>query len=305
MDGNMEGFKCYLLENDRSELTVNGYCNDVKVFSDWYNDHFHGLFTIDQLSTTLVRQFKEFMIKEGKKPQTINRRIAGLSVYADWAMQTGLLKSSRNPLHGIKKTQQSPLAPRWLTEKQKAQILRAIEKDLENAMVHYPKLKVIHIRDAAIVRLLLHTGLRVSEVITLQLSDVTFTDRNGSLIVRDGKGGKRREIPLNKEARQAIKSYLKVRPQIDIEYLFIDKNDSSVTEKTVRRSVNRFANLAGLKNVTVHTLRHTFAKNLIDRGVSIDKVAILLGHASLNTTRLYIIPSEQDLEESVLCLEDE
>lgn len=86
--------------------------------------------------------------------------------------------------------------------------------------------------------------------------------------------------------------------------LFLGQRNEGVQSKTIQRAVQRFAKKAGLKNVTPHTLRHTFAKSLIDAGVSLEKVAILLGHSNLNTTRIYTTPGKEDLEDAVESIDE-
>jgi len=86
--------------------------------------------------------------------------------------------------------------------------------------------------------------------------------------------------------------------------LFLGQRNEGVQSKTIQRAVQRFSKKAGLKNVTPHTLRHSFAKALIDAGVSLEKVATLLGHSNLNTTRIYTTPGEEDLEDAVGKIED-
>jgi integrase/recombinase XerC len=131
------------------------------------------------------------------------------------------------------------------------------------------------------------------------MGDITLDDRKGSVTVREGKGTKRREVPLNAKARKAIIEYLRVRPDVDSDELFLGQRNEGVQSKTIQRAVQRFAKKAGLKNATPHTLRHSFAKALIDAGVSLEKVATLLGHSNLNTTRIYMAPGEEDLEDAV------
>ena len=162
----------------------------------------------------------------------------------------------------------------------------------------------MYFRDAAIVKLIFYAGLRVGEIIQLRLSDIILDERKGSVIVREGKGTKRREIPLNVKARKAMLDYLQVRPEIESNYLFLGQRNEGIKSKTVQRSVTRFTDPIGLRDVTPHTLRHTFAKSLIDSGVSFEKVATLLGHSNLNTTRIYTTPGIQDLEDAIGELDD-
>jgi integrase/recombinase XerC len=100
-------------------------------------------------------------------------------------------------------------------------------------------------------------------------------DRKRSVVVREGKGTKRREIPLNSRIRKALLDYLRVRPDVEGEDLFLGQRDEGIQSKTVQRAVLRFTGEAGKENVTPHVLRHSFAKALIDSGVTLEKVATL------------------------------
>ena len=255
------------------------------------------------LTNAAVRAYKQYLLDQENKPKTINRRLAALAAYAHWLDQAGYVKNARNPVQGVKAVRETALAPKWLDKKQRAALLRAVDKEVEDAMRRYPRLRLMFLRDAAIVKLILYSGLRVSEVIQLKVSDILLDERKGSVVVREGKGTKRREIPLNIRARKAILDYLRLRPEVENEYLFLGQQNEAIKSKTVQRAVSRFTEVIDIKNVTPHTLRHTFAKSLIDSGVSLEKVATLLGHSNLNTTRIYTTPGIQDLEDAIDDLE--
>ena len=174
-----------------------------------------------------------------------------------------------------------------------------MERDLQVARKRYPRLWVLRLRDATMATVLLNTGLRVGELCTLRLLDVQMSERKGKVIVRSGKGGKQRVVPLNGQARRMLRQWLLHRPSVETDALFVGQRSGAVSARSVQRAVGRLAQLAGLEAVTPHILRHTFAKSLINQGVSIEKVAALLGHSDLNTTRIYITPGERDLEEAV------
>jgi integrase/recombinase XerC len=136
----------------------------------------------------------------------------------------------------------------------------------------------------------------------LTLDDVEISPRKGQVTV-NGKGFKQRTIPLNKASREILRQWLQVRPDSGDRALFINQRGAPAKLRSAQRAVKRIAEQAGLEDVTPHTLRHTFAKSLIDEGVTLEKVAKLLGHSSLDTTRIYVTPSEKDLEEAVESLE--
>jgi len=300
----LDEFQAYMLTEDRSPVTITGYTGDVRLFAKWYEEHLGEALTPDALTNEAVRSYKQHLLNQAAKPKTINRRLAALAAYAHWLEQAGYVRNSRNPVQGVKAVKETALAPRWLDRKQRAALLRAVDKEVEDALRRYPRLRLMYLRDAAIIKLILFAGLRVGEIIQLRMSDITLDERKGSVVVREGKGTKRREIPLNAKARKALLEYLRMRPDVEMEALFLGQRNEGVQSKTIQRAVQRFSKKAGLKNVTPHTLRHSFAKALIDAGVSLEKVATLLGHVNLNTTRIYTTPGVQDLEDAINGLED-
>jgi site-specific recombinase XerD len=184
------------------------------------------------------------------------------------------------------------------------------------------------VRDMAVIQTLLGTGLRISELANLRLEDVELSNRKGMVRVREGKGGKSRIVPLDNRTRSALLRYVGTRQkQLQLleqtsEHmpgrlpstrrsrsrkpdsrqfegpLFVGQR-GPLNERGIDYLVRKYAYQARLENCTAHTLRHTFAKNLVDAGTPLDQVAILLGHESLDTTRVYTRPSRRDLERAV------
>ncbi len=304
MDSLLAEFECYLAETDHAELTVGGYVGDVRRFLRWFEEAYPEPFSLPLLTSAVVRNYRQTLLDQGMRPATINRQLASLAAFAHWAQRLGYLQVQRNPVLEVKAIPQMPLAPRWLDKKEQTKLLHAVTDEVERAMRRYPRLQVLVLRDAALVLLMLNTGLRLHEVEALKLSDLQITERGGKVIVRQGKGGKYREVPLNANVRRILHDYLNVRPKVASTMFFIGLHEEGVQGKTIRRAVARFAKLAGVEEVSPHTLRHTFAKALIDSGVGLEKVAALLGHSNLNTTRIYITAGQRDLEVAVEELEN-
>ena len=145
---------------------------------------------------------------------------------------------------------------------------------------------------------MLHTGVRVSELCALVWQDVHLSERRGLLTVRSGKGSKRRHIPLNRDARQALRTLGYAEHAGTAASRFCGQR-GPLTPRGVQRLLARVARAAGLLHVTPHALRHSFCKNLVNVGVGLEKIALLAGHDSLETTRRYCEPSLQDLEQVV------
>jgi len=220
----------------------------------------------------------------GFKPATVNRRLASISAFCKWAQGEGL--ADGNPCDQISIVPEVRAAPKWLTKREQYALVRAVQKG------NRP-------RDEALIMLMLHTGLRVSEVSKLRIGDISISPRKGEIIVRGGKGEKFRTVPLNLNVRKALKAYLSVRPQVDHDYLFVGQRGQPLRPPGIYYLVKKYAHEARIENVSPHTLRHTFGKNLVDAGVPLDRVATLLGHSSLNTTRIYTVPSQADLQDAV------
>ncbi len=178
-------------------------------------------------------------------------------------------------------------------------------------------------RDAAMTVVMLAAGLRVSEVVNLRVGDVQLSERKGSLNVRFGKRDKSRTVPLNADARAYLSAWMELLPSnAPTAPLFVDtspearrrKRSTGEGEKTlaaqgkpydpldartIQRIVAHYGKVADIKGLTPYVLRHTCAKSLIDQGGSIDRVADILGHKSLETTRRYTQASQADLQAEV------
>ena len=297
----LQAYENYLIANDKAPQTVRGYLSDLRMFERWFEQSTGEAFEPQAITPSDVRAYRDYLfVVKRRKANTINRQLMSLRSYMAFAVRQGMLE--QNPVEAIKAVQQVSQAPRWLDKKEQYALQRAIEKDLQIAQLRYPVRVYTRKRDAAMVTLILHTGLRLSELLALRLADIELSERKGQLQVL-GKGRKQRTIPLNAEARKAVQSWLQVRPEVaanDMVFLALEQtSEGSMSSRSVQSAVRRLGQDAGLPELSPHALRHTFAKNLVDAGVSLEKVAALLGHSSLNTTRVYITPGQQDLERAV------
>lgn len=157
-------------------------------------------------------------------------------------------------------------------------------------------------RDKTIVNLLYHTGIRVSELVSLQWEDIDTGRYQGVLRIRKGKGEKERIVPLNATARNLLQKYEESLGKRE-SYLFYGIRKNRLNEDGVLRMFYSLSKQAGVK-VTPHALSHTFCKNLLESNVTLDKIATLAGHSSLAVTQKYTTPSLQDLNAAVIQLDD-
>jgi len=289
----LTAFKNHLIEQDRSERTISGYLADQGHFARWFEQTNGEALSPQRLTPTDIREYRAWLQQRQVKPATINRHLAAIRAYANWAVETGQIAAS--PALKIKAAKQTSAAPQWLEKNQQYALVRQAEEAVTNAKTAPARRQAA--RDAALVKVLLHSGLRVGEVCALTLTDINLSPRKGKIVVRQGKGEKRREIPLNAEAREALENWFKLRPDFG-PLVFYGSRGDPLTPSGVHRRLAELGRLAEVE-VHAHTLRHTFAKNLVNTGASLEKVAALLGHSSLNTTRIYVTPGEKDLREAV------
>ena len=299
----LDNFAEYLQSQGRALATIKGYCADLAAFSRWFEQSNGDRLTPQRLTPTDVREYRQFLLQRGAKPATINRHLAAIGAWVAWARANGL--TDYNLANGIKDVEMQKLTPQWLDKRQQAALLKELERDLAAARTEAAKRQAV--RDRAMVVLFLNTGLRVSELCGLELGDITLSERKGEVRVL-GKGEKARTVPLNNASRSVLGEWLNLRPEdrqrmLRSRRVFVGKKGEPMTPSGVHRRLSELGRRAGV-DLSAHTLRHTFAKNLVDAGVTLEKVAALLGHSSLDTTRVYTTPGKSDLEKAVKALED-
>ena len=300
MSHDFEPFREHLIQLGRSERTIAGYLIDINTFACWFEQTNGYSLVPDNLTPTDVREYRQFLLNVRKaKASTINRHLAALRAYGHWVKSCGSVPY--NPVEGIKSIAQQKHAPKWLDRREQAVVLREVERRVQAARTEPAKRQAI--RDHCILVTLLNTGLRVSELIDLELSDITITDRKGELLVRAGKGTRQRVIPLNNTVRKALKAWFDIRPETAPQKVFTTQR-GAITSRAVQALLADIGKRARIQKMTPHMARHSFAKNLVNSGVTLEKVAMLLGHTSLDTTMVYTTPGMSDLDQAVRALDD-
>jgi integrase/recombinase XerC len=278
-------FALFLEEAERSSVTIKNYLCDLNYFVKWFELHTEQKISPDKITPTDLRDYKHYLSEVLLlKPKTVNRKLSSLKSFLNWACTEELIPDHRTP-RVPQPIPEEKVGPQWLNRNEQHSLLRIVEQGKNK-------------RDLTIIQLFLNTGLRVSELCSLMWNDIQINNRKGSLIVRSGKGGKRREIPLNQDARKVLKELGYSQNQGKKEVIFRGQR-GPMTPRGVESMLHKYVAHTELNEVTPHKLRHTFCKNLIDAGVSLEKVAMLAGHENLETTRRYCSPSNHDLEAAV------
>lgn len=194
------------------------------------------------------------------------------------------------------------------TPKKPRSIPKAIPLEAVEALVELPRDDLLGLRDRAILETLYGAGLRISELVNLDVDDIDIDD--GSVLVRSGKGGKGRRVPVGRAARRALSSYvLQSRPELvrravsrgSGPAVFLNARGGRLSRQGCWKILKTYARAAGLEDrVSPHTLRHSFATHMLDAGADIRVVQELLGHASLATTQVYTLVSDRRLREVYL-----
>ncbi|MEM3432786.1 MAG: tyrosine-type recombinase/integrase [Candidatus Micrarchaeaceae archaeon] len=277
----------YLGEQGRSPRTVANYALDLRDFCRWYRAS-EG--TDPLPSSVLPRDIEDYKAYlqtiRRAAPRTVNRRLAALSHFFKWAFQNGLAR--KDPTAGVRFLRLPPRKPRALSPREERRLRRAVEAGGSA-------------RDRAVIEVLLGTGLRVEELLALRRGDVELHPRSGVLIVRRGKGGTTRRVPLTASVRRALGAYLEALGDLPEDAPLWQGTRGPLRDRgAVGRMLEKYARLAGLEGVTPHVLRHTFATRYLEANPGdLRGLAALLGHASLNTVMVYTEPAEEDLLEKM------
>jgi integrase/recombinase XerD len=286
MDQNLTTKYIGWLKNEgHSENTVKVYLNGLNKLAGWFENTEGYQFEPAKVTTLHLHDFRSYMgTNEKLEPATINKIIASLKTFYKFALEMDIVSYNPTVKVKMKRTMKQYAAPKWLSKLDSAKFFHEIEK------VKNEKQKA---RDMAICRLMAGAGLRVQEVSDLTKGDICLENRRENVTIRDGKGDKFRTVPLNSDVFESIVEWLKFRENINpLDPLFITERNTKIGVRSIHYMVVKYANKGNLIDVSPHTLRHTFCKNLEEQGVPLQQIAYLAGHDSLETTRRYTEPGE-------------
>lgn len=287
----LDGFEKWLMNEGKKESTTNEYKRGILEFSEWYIDAVNEEFNPVDVVALDVKEYKQYLINKKLAPATINKKILGVKSYFNFLVEKGEI--NKNPVKKIKPQVIQNQGVKWLEKSEKNQLIRTIENIQtwnNNEWRFY--------RNKAIVYCMLLGGMRISEVADLTLDDIHF--KKNVIYIRDGKGGKGRVVFLNKDLKLHLKEWLNIRGEIETEYVFTSQmSDTGITTQGIQHIFRTLRDRSGLHDLTPHTLRHTFAHDLVEKGENLIVVAMLLGHEDINTTKIYTYPSQNELLKAV------
>jgi integrase/recombinase XerC len=291
MDEALAEFLRYLaLEKNASAHTVKCYREDLTQALEFFRTLPAKILQPSQLTTRPLRAYLAWLHEQGYARTTIARRMAALRSWCRFLCRQGVL--SANPADGLRSPRQERKLPHFLGEDDLVRLL-------ESPTAETP----LGLRDRAILETLYSAGLRVSELTGLNVTDL---DLDSGIAMIRGKGRRERLALLGTRALEALSNWLAVRDSVAArkasrarDAVFLNKNATRLASRSVGRLVEKYLAQAGLDpRTSPHTLRHSFATHLLDRGADIRSVQELLGHKSLGTTQIYTHVTTNRLQDS-------
>jgi len=283
-DKRVEDFLDFLTtEKGASEHTTKNYGIDLREFMK-----FLGGKDLKDLTYLDIRSFLAFLKSREYSKSSISRKLACLRSFFKYLIRENIL--SQNPAAGIATPKKEKHLPSFLNPDEVTKLLDAPAKNCWEEK-----------RDKAILEMFYSSGLRVSELVGLNHDDLDFF---GGLVRVRGKGKKERIVPVGQVALQHLRAYLDAKSPKEAvntlkKPLFMSRLGGRLTDRSVRRMILKYVKRTGLgKEISPHTLRHSFATHMLDRGADLRSVQELLGHANPSTTQIYTHVSTQRLKDA-------
>ena len=268
-------FKSFLSEEKHaSDNTIASYMRDISQFLVYLSKYAD--YTLLAATKPVIEDYMAWLKKNGKSPATVSRSLASLKCFYNYFITQGSIH--KNPTHNVVTDKAVKKLPQVLTSREVELLLEQPEC---NDMKGY--------RDRAMLELLYATGIRVSELISLNLDDVKIS----AGIIKCGASGKERVIPMYPAAIKALSDYISlVREQMiahsDEPALFVNMNGERMSRQGFWKVIKHYQEKAKIaKEITPHTLRHSFAAHLLENGADLHSIQEMLGHADISSTQIY------------------
>lgn len=279
-----EKLKGHLKITGKSPETMRGYYQNNLMFNEFLIDKYKVPVYIDEVKASDIEEYMHSLkVQKGYQPASVNRHLnATRALFKFSARQRWVVT---NPASQVEQLRVNRKKPEFLTSKEMGVLIKAIN----------------HPIGQTVARTLAYTGLRITECLNLTIKNIDL--KNNIIHVINGKGGKDRDVPLPKSLKTYLKYYLdKIRPKTDSPFLFATKKTGRFSAVYMNRILKEAVKELGWqRDITCHTLRHSFASILVnEKGASLSHVAEILGHEDYRTiTSLYVHSTEEQLKEAV------
>ena len=265
-------FITYLSSEKRfSEHTIKSYTTDLKQFTSFLSSEFQIIDEINEISFQIIRTWIASLLEKGINPRSVNRKISTLKTYFKFLIREG--KLIENPMMKVVAPKSKKRLPVFIEEDQIASLLNEVQ--FEEGFVGQ--------RNKLIIELFYVTGIRLSELINIKISDVDFNNQSIKVL---GKRNKERIIPLSSQVVNDLNIFIENNQKN--KYLFTNLEGEKLYNKLVYRLVNKYiGEISSVNKKSPHILRHTFATHMLNNGADINAIKELLGHANLSATQVY------------------
>ena len=258
------------IEKGLSQNTVQSYKNDISSFAAWVEKYPD--IPLAKTTKSNINQYIAHLFKSGLKSSSVNRKISTIKSFFIFLLKKKHILLS--PVEDIDMVRQEKYLPVSMSETEVELLLKSPSLD-----------SIIGRRDRAMIEMLYATGMRISELINLKITDV---DCNRLVAKVMGKGSKERLIPYGEIAADHLNMYLQDRKDINSNEIFLSNRGKKITRGAFWNRIKLYLRKENLKeSISPHTLRHAFATHLLNRGADLRSVQILLGHSDLSTTQIY------------------
>jgi len=267
----LQAFIEYLRGEKRAATnTLTGYSRDLQRLQKYCAER--RITTWQQLQGSDIRQYVAARHKQGVGSRTIQRELAAIRSFYRYIQKKHQI--DLDPVQGIR----APKAPKKLP--------KTLDVDQVNGLLETKPDTALEIRDLAMFELFYSSGLRLSELVALDIGDICFSD--GFLRVRFGKGNKERQVPVGGKALEAVKKWLEYRVDVPSTALFVSARGTRLVQRSVQLRLDRWCRKNNLSlHIYPHMLRHSFASHLLESCQDIRAVQELLGHSDISTTQIY------------------
>ena len=279
-DSNLRSFLNYLLvDKGLSNNTVKAYEADISSFFQWLDNED---LKYKNLQEDHINQYISFLFQRKMRSSSVNRKISSIKSFYIFLVKRNFVKNS--PLNDLVTPKQEKYLPESMSEAEVDKLLNS--PDVTNKIEN---------RDKAMIEMLYATGMRISELVNLKITDV---DMKRCVVKVFGKGSKERLVPFGETALDSLRSYLNEREQSSSKEIFLSNRGKKMTRVAFWQRVKIYLIRENLKNsISPHTLRHAFATHLLNRGADLRSVQLLLGHSDLSTTQIYTHIAKQRLSD--------
>jgi integrase/recombinase XerD len=280
-DSNLRSFFDYLfIEKGLSQNTVKAYENDILSFLNWVKNTPNLNYL--NLKEEDINKYIAYLFKSKLKSSSVNRKISSLKSLYLYLVKKNILKDST--ISEVITPKKEKYLPSSMSEDEVDRLLKSPDSSNKTEK-----------RDKAMIEMLYATGMRISELVNLKLTDV---DMQRSVAKVFGKGKKERLIPFGEAALEALSNYISEREKSTSKEIFLSNRGKKLSRVAFWQRIKIYLLRENLKNsISPHTLRHAFATHLLNRGADLRSVQLLLGHSDLSTTQIYTHIAKQRLSE--------